>query len=156
MTWVFFYKLVCTGPLGKTKNNTDVKFCTLTHTPRSYPKPGFWFFSKKWPWGPLALKNCRVTWIFCISPRLHCLIFLFRILEPWFRSSFQLKVLVQSSVGTYFDAVWKTLGTLIGPIMLGIKYFKLSRAEKLQNLFENSYFGDFWLSLQVFSKFTKS
>ena len=29
-------------------------------------------FSKKWPWGPLVSKTCRVTWIFRISLRLPC------------------------------------------------------------------------------------
>ena len=35
------------------------------------------FFPKKSPWRPLALKNCRVTWIFRISPRLPCYLRLF-------------------------------------------------------------------------------
>ena len=39
----------------------------------SYLKTGFLFFSKKSPWLQLALKSCRVTWIFRIPPRLFCL-----------------------------------------------------------------------------------
>ena len=38
----------------------------------SYLKTGFLFFSKKSPWLQLALKSCRVTWIFRIPPRLPC------------------------------------------------------------------------------------
>ena len=33
------------------------------HSPRPYLKTCFFVFSKKWPWGPLASKNCRVSWI---------------------------------------------------------------------------------------------
>ena len=40
-----------------------------------YQKTGFFVFSIKSPWRPLASKNCRVTWIFRISPRLPCYTF---------------------------------------------------------------------------------
>ena len=42
--------------------------------PLTLSKNGFVVFSKKRPWEPLASKNCRVTWIFCIAPRLPCLL----------------------------------------------------------------------------------
>ena len=40
-----------------------------TNSPRPYLKTGFCFFPKKRSRGPLSSKNCRVTWIFCPSPR---------------------------------------------------------------------------------------
>ena len=43
---------------------------TYSHGP--YLKRGFWFFRKKLPWGTLASKNCRVTWIFRKHLRLPC------------------------------------------------------------------------------------
>ena len=51
--------------LATTKKDTDLKFGT--HTPLD--------FRKSDPKGrPLALKNCRVTWIFRIAPRLPCFV----------------------------------------------------------------------------------
>ena len=44
---------------------------TYSHWP--YLKTCFFVFSIKSPWRPLASKNCRVTWIFRISPRSPCL-----------------------------------------------------------------------------------
>ena len=38
--------------------------------PSIISKNGFFVFSKKWPWGPLASKNCRITRILRICPRL--------------------------------------------------------------------------------------
>ena len=43
---------------------------TYSHWP--YLKAVLLVFSIKSPWRPLASKNCRVTWIFRISPRLPC------------------------------------------------------------------------------------
>ena len=43
-----------------------------TYCHRPYLKTYFMFFSKKGSLGPLTLKNCRVTWIFRISPRFPC------------------------------------------------------------------------------------
>ena len=40
---------------------------------RLHLETGFFVVSKKWPWVSPASKNCRVTWIFRISPRLPCL-----------------------------------------------------------------------------------
>ena len=63
---------MCVTPPGQTKNDTDLKFGT--HTPIDLIwKRVFCFFLKQWPWGPLASKNCRVTWILRITPRLPCL-----------------------------------------------------------------------------------
>ena len=41
-----------------------------TYSHRPYLKTCFSDFSKKWPWGPLASKNCRVTW-FPAYPLVH-------------------------------------------------------------------------------------
>ena len=46
---------------------------TYSHWP--YLKTGFLFIRKNHSWRLLASKNCRVTWIFRISPRLPCLYF---------------------------------------------------------------------------------
>ena len=45
----------------------------------------FFVLSKKFSWRPLASKNCRVTWIFRISPRLpfYFLFLLFWGHTPW-------------------------------------------------------------------------
>ena len=62
---------VCTAPFGhKEKRYRPEIWYTYSHWP--YLKMFFLFFRKKWLWGPLASKNCRVTWIFRISPRLPC------------------------------------------------------------------------------------
>ena len=50
---------------------TDLKFSTQTPIDRPYLKTIF-FFLKKWPLGLLVSKNCWVTWILRISPRLPC------------------------------------------------------------------------------------
>ena len=48
----------------------------LEHTlPLTLSKNRFLVFSIKSPWRPLDSKNCPVTWIFHISPRLPCLEF---------------------------------------------------------------------------------
>ena len=51
-----------------------IQTLNLLHTlPLTISKNKFFvFFRKNWPWGSLAMKNCRVTWIFCITPRLPC------------------------------------------------------------------------------------
>ena len=72
---VFIYVFICiylfrSSLLVKQKRYRPKIRYTYSH--RLYLKTGFWFFSKEWPWRPLASKNFRVTWIFRISPRLPC------------------------------------------------------------------------------------
>ena len=68
--WVcqFLGLSICTGPPDLMENDTDLKLGT--HPLLDLIQKCFFFvFLKKWPWGPLASKNYRVTWIFRISPR---------------------------------------------------------------------------------------
>ena len=71
--WMCF--LVCTGPPGLTKNDTDLKLGNKQ--PKITSKNVFFFvFSKNWQWEPLPSKNCRVSLIFRVSPRLPCLLYI--------------------------------------------------------------------------------
>ena len=55
---------------------TTIQTWNLAHIlPLTLSKNGFFVFLIKSPWRPLASKNCRVTWIFRISPRLPYLAF---------------------------------------------------------------------------------
>ena len=48
--WLSVCMGMCVSPPYQTINNTDLKF-----------RPNLKFFvRKKWPWGPIALKNCHV------------------------------------------------------------------------------------------------
>ena len=58
---------------NKKRNRPEIRY-TYSHSP--YLKTGFLFFAKKGPWGPLVSKNCRITWIFRMSPRCSSLVFL--------------------------------------------------------------------------------
>ena len=52
---------------------TTIQTWNLAHIlPMTLSKNGFFVFSIKSPWRPLASKNCRVRWIFRISPRFPC------------------------------------------------------------------------------------
>ena len=63
-----FYLFICVTSPCQTENDTDLKFGR--HTPIDLIWKRFLFvFSIKSPWRLLASKNCRVTWIFRISPR---------------------------------------------------------------------------------------
>ena len=53
---------------------SDLKLGTHTLPASHWPYLKRGFFIKS-PWRPLASKNCRVTWIFRISPRLPCYTF---------------------------------------------------------------------------------
>ena len=64
--YVFVSRLLATLTTIQTWNFAHILPLTLS-------KNGFFVFSIKSPWRPLALKNCRVTWIFRISPRLPCI-----------------------------------------------------------------------------------
>ena len=55
----------------------------FTHSPRPNLKMGFMVFSKKRSRGPLASKNCRVTWIFRISPRSPSCSVFWKIVKKW-------------------------------------------------------------------------
>jgi len=68
--YLFVSRLLATLPTLQTWNFAHILPLTLS-------KNGFFVFSIKSPWRPLASKNCRVTWIFRISPRSPCLIFFF-------------------------------------------------------------------------------
>ena len=73
---IFFNSLVylciylCVTSTGQRKNDTNLKFGT--HTPIDLIKNGFFGFSIKSPWRPVASKNYCVMCIFRISPRLPC------------------------------------------------------------------------------------
>ena len=85
---------MCVTAPGQTKYDTDLKFGLQYIIPLTLSKNGFFVFSIKSPWRPLASKNCRVTWIFRISPRLPCYIYIWQFLknclqqEPAFISFF--------------------------------------------------------------------
>ena len=59
------------------KRKTIQTWNSLHILPYTFSKNGFFVFSKKSPWRPLASINCRVTWIFRISPWLPCSPFFF-------------------------------------------------------------------------------
>ena len=59
LLYVFMYLFDCVTPPGQTKNRPEIWY---PPSPRRHLKTVF-VFSKKWPWGPPAQKNCRVTWI---------------------------------------------------------------------------------------------
>ena len=70
--YVFIY-LCASRLLAKRKT---IQTWNLAHIlPLNFSENGFFVFSIKSPWLPLASKNCRVTWIFRISPRLPCCFF---------------------------------------------------------------------------------
>ena len=68
------YLFICVAPPGQTKNDTDLKLGR--HTPIDLIWIQVFYFFVKLPWGRRASKNCRVTWIFCISPLLPCFLLL--------------------------------------------------------------------------------
>ena len=72
--FVYLFVYVCHVSWPNEKRYRPEIWYTYSHWP--YIKTGFLFFSIKSPWRPLASKNCRVTWIFLISPRLSCCSFL--------------------------------------------------------------------------------
>ena len=63
---------LCRAPWPNEKRCRSEIWHTYSHWP--YLKTGFFVFSIKSPWRPLASKNCRVTWIF--RNLLDCLVLL--------------------------------------------------------------------------------
>ena len=68
--FVYLFVYLCHASWPNEKRYRPEIWYSYSHW--SYLKTGFLFFSKKSPWLQLALKSCRVTWIFCIPPRLPC------------------------------------------------------------------------------------
>ena len=73
-SWIFFNSLVYmfvglygTSWPNKKRYRPEIWY---THSLKPYLKMGFLVFSLKRSWGPEVTKNCRVTWIFRIYPRL--------------------------------------------------------------------------------------
>ena len=71
--YVFIYVIIYLFVSRLLATLTTIQTWNLAHIlPLTLSKNGFFVFSIKSPWRPLASKNCRVTWIFRISPRLPC------------------------------------------------------------------------------------
>ena len=70
---VYLFVYLCHVSWPNEKRYRPEMLYTYSHRP--YLKKRFLFFRKKWPWGPLASKNCHVTWIFRISPQMPCSLF---------------------------------------------------------------------------------
>ena len=80
---MYLYIYLCVSRL-LAKRKT-IQTWNLAHIlPLTLSKNGFLVFSIKSPWRPLASKNCRVTWIFRITPRLPCFfVFIDFLVKKW-------------------------------------------------------------------------